>query len=170
MFKNKKILALGFVLIMIFLATSAYAYNLISFGYRSSNLNVHTLLQNDSRYKTSVSAWENAVRGVSITNNYRNTNEIKTVNNAGDSAYGRYTANSKNISGRATRFTIVINEAKVPNNKTFFSSVLSHELGHALMLGHNDDSTSIMSYKRDRYKLTKPNSDDVRGVKAAYGL
>lgn len=72
------------------------------------------------------------------------------------------------LNGRAGRFTIEINDDNIPSDDSFRQSVIVHEMGHALCLDHVSTGTSIMNTRRNRYKIVKPNADDVKGVNYAY--
>jgi predicted Zn-dependent protease len=54
------------------------------------------------------------------------------------------------------------------NQKNFVTSVLVHEFGHALNLGHRDNQDSIMDTNRKRNTMVKPSSSDVTNVIRAY--
>lgn len=87
--------------------------------------------------------------------------------------YGMYTPRDLEfiVFGRAGNFKIELNRTMlVDESTTFWKSVLTHELGHAVCLGDNPSSgnQSIMNYDRDRNYLTWPTSDDVAGVNDAY--
>lgn len=173
MIKSKKTVLILTLVVSLLLPTTAYAYNILSYGYVTAhrNVNVISIRSNStyrSAYDSSVNDWQNAIRGVKFTQSI-SSNYINRVTVA-DTWYGIYRAYNRDIYGRAHRFTIDINANRVPNNSNFIKSVIAHELGHSLGLDHNQDRTSIMSYNRDRYTIVKPNSDDVRGVKFFYGL
>ena len=90
-----------------------------------------------------------------------------------DTWYGMYTPRDLEFIffGRAGNFKIELNRNMlVSESKTFWKSVLTHELGHAVCLGDNPSSgnQSIMNYDRDRNYLTWPTSDDVDCVNDAY--
>ncbi|MFG1872897.1 zinc metalloprotease [Micromonospora arborensis] len=88
-----------------------------------------------------------------------------TVTSYSDTWYGYYQAcgttcmyvrvNSRTINRDASNFS------------NFVTSVVVHELGHALNLAHND-LTSIMNHGRNRNSMTTPQSHDVADVNAYY--
>ena len=49
-------------------------------------------------------------------------------------------------------------------------SVASHELGHVVAIRHSYESPAVMNVSRNRSGTYGPQSDDVCGVKARYGL
>ncbi|MEV7331897.1 matrixin family metalloprotease [Micromonospora sp. NPDC093244] len=89
-----------------------------------------------------------------------------TVTSYSDTWYGYYQAcgsscmyvrvNSRTINRDASNFS------------NFVTSVVVHELGHALNLAHNDLSASIMNHSRNRNSMTAPQSHDVADVNAYY--
>lgn len=90
-----------------------------------------------------------------------------------DTWYGLYTPKDLEFIffGRAGNFKIEMNRTQlVGKSETFWKSVLTHELGHAVCLGDNPSSgdLSIMNHDRNRNYLTWPTSDDVAGVNDAY--
>ncbi|WP_250443148.1 matrixin family metalloprotease [Actinotalea sp. C106] len=54
------------------------------------------------------------------------------------------------------------------NQKNYVTSVLVHEYGHALNLGHRDGQSSIMNRQRNRNTMVKPSSSDVTNVIRAF--
>jgi hypothetical protein len=56
------------------------------------------------------------------------------------------------------------------NDTIDFYTVVLHELGHALGLGHSEDDTSVMAMYPDRgYALRDLTPDDIAGIQAIYG-
>ena len=89
--------------------------------------------------------------------------------------YGLYTPKSQNTSYYSGRyFTIQINSRTInqaaSNLSSFIRSVTVHELGHALSLADNPNttSTSIMKYSRNRNSLVSPTPYDRNNVSARY--
>ncbi|RZT77941.1 matrixin [Micromonospora violae] len=89
-----------------------------------------------------------------------------TVTNYSDTWYGYYQAcgsscmyvrvNSRTINRDASNFS------------NFVTSVVVHELGHALNLAHNSLSASIMNHSRNRNSMTTPQAHDIADVNAYY--
>ncbi|HYN93483.1 MAG TPA: hypothetical protein VES42_06510 [Pilimelia sp.] len=91
-----------------------------------------------------------------------------TARSYSDSWYGRY---ERWINTSGYYFKIKLNSRRITASATNFSnfvtSVLVHELGHGLRLGHNS-GTSIMNDRRNRNSLTKPQQHDIDDVNAYY--
>ena len=115
-----------------------------------------------------MAAWNGATSRIRWGNVNASQNVIRAIDNNTYTWFGIYNAYDLKPNGRAGRFIIRINDERIRANNNFRQSVIVHEMGHALCLDHTTSSTSIMSYNRDRYRIIKPNADDVRGVNYAY--
>jgi predicted Zn-dependent protease len=114
-----------------------------------------------------ISNWNGTATPVWITKNSAADNWITAAQYA-ETYYGRYTThwnlgryfdiklNSRTIAGAAT------------NISNFITSVFVHELGHALSLAHNSE-TSIMNDGRNRNSMTTPQAHDISDVNSTYG-
>lgn len=87
--------------------------------------------------------------------------------------YGLYTYSGLRSLGRS--FTIKVNarslsEAAGSNLSKWIASTSTHELGHALSLKDNPDTTkaSLMKHSRNRTTVIKPQSYDISEVKRIY--
>ena len=91
----------------------------------------------------------------------------------GQSWYGQYTPRKVNF---VTTFTVQINWPKIgedapqPAFWTWVRSTSTHELGHALRLNDNPNTSdvSLMKHGRNRSITVSPQYYDVENVKACY--
>ncbi len=170
--KRNIVIAMMMLLILITIPTVSKAYVNYRHGYYHSIVNVNALILQSTKYTTpyrnSMAAWNGATSRIRWGNVNASQNVIRAIDNNTYTWFGIYNAYDLKPNGRAGRFIIRINDERIRANNNFRQSVIVHEMGHALCLDHTTSSTSIMSYNRDRYRIIKPNADDVRGVNYAY--
>ena len=166
------LVAITILFILIAIPTASKAYVHYRNGYYRSIVNVNALILQSTKYTTpyrnSMAAWNTATSRIRWGNANASQNVIRAIDNNTYTWYGIYNPYDLKSNGRAGRFIIRINDQRIPANNNFRQSIIVHEMGHALCLGHTTSSTSIMSYNRNRYSIIKPNADDVKGVNYAY--
>lgn len=167
-------------LLVISLVTDVYAYALLGGKHKTTNLKVRTnssFLDADyvigGALSTAMGDWNNA--GTPISMSYTTGADAQIVFNGG--YYGDI-----GWSGRATNYRDWIVGGNYQNsvidaNYTYLKAsnynftknkgVLSHELGHALGLGHVSGSNKLM-YDNDGRTVYKPTSDEINGVNYLY--
>ncbi len=124
-------------------------------------------------FNTARANWNNAPGGIGVSIGQTTTaNASMTAASYSASWYGIYTP----YNTRATRsFTIQINSRTLandsPNLTAWIESTSTHELGHALSLADNPNTTaiSLMKHDRDRANNRRPQSYDRREVVRIYG-
>lgn len=170
---QKFILTLAIFTILALQGSAIHAYILITRGQVNPNLRVNSLglaPAYATAYSNSRDAWFNTYTRANII--IDNTVSDKKINSAylADSYYGVYRPTGEGSNGRATGFTITLNDRTVLANNSFRQSVIVHEFGHAFSLGDNPSTgnNSMMNYGRDRYTVVIPTQDDINGVNAAY--
>ncbi|WP_166427610.1 matrixin family metalloprotease [Nonomuraea mesophila] len=86
------------------------------------------------------------------------------------SSYGHYY--SYHVNGGTTGCYITLNARTIATKASRFQnyvhSVFTHELGHALSLGHNTRNDSIMCRRRNRNTMTRRQSHDNSDVTSYY--
>lgn len=175
-------LALG-----IFSANVAYAYTInVSGGYNGIpySFRVHNSFTTSegSAMSSAAKAWESAGKGVlaqkstytnamtsyPVKDGYNNITRISTTKDylaecSWWTSSNKITEADINFS---TSYTIVTN----PNSSQYdMQTIMTHEIGHALGLGHSDDTSAVMKPTfGGGEKLRTINSDDIDGIKEIY--
>lgn len=156
------------LLLAIGIASTALAEPYSGIGQASPKIAVYPYSYN-STWQTpmnqSLTNWNNTYSPVSLTKSTLSGSSITAASYA-DTWYGYYQAcgdtclyirlNSRTIAADATNFG------------NFVQSVLVHEYGHALYLGHRDGEDSIMNRNRNRNTMTKPTASDAANVRSYY--
>lgn len=141
-------------------------------GYYHSVVNVNAKILNNSKYITpyrnAMASWNSATSRIRWGNANASSNLIYVSGWANVNWFGEYKGFGSSSNGRATRFTIKINDNNIPGDNRFRQSVIAHEMGHALCLNHTTHHPSIMNSNRNRRMIITPFSDDIRGVNYAY--
>lgn len=154
------------------MSISVFAYSLISYGYVSKSIPIESRTSYSSEFNAARWAWNNSVSGVSIYTVAGSGHSWITDDMTTETWNGQYEAVSRQYGfwGRATKFHITINRSICVNHgSNFKQSVICHELGHALSLDDQPNSSDcIMGYARDRDSMITPQQDDINGVNAAY--
>lgn len=110
----------------------------------------------------SIQRW-NADSDANITKSNGSSSTV-TAASYSDTWYGHYQSYVFSFSIRLNARTI---SRDAGNFQNFVQSVFTHELGHALSLGHNS-VTSIMNDSRNRNTLYTPQSHDISDVNSYY--
>lgn len=170
--KNKLILCIIVLFLAIGIPTLSKAYNHYRHGYYHSVVHVNAPIASNTKYKTpyrnAMSAWNGATNRIRWGNANASPNVVR-VSGWNENWFGKYTALALKPNGRASKFKIEINDNRLnTKGNNFRQSVIVHEMGHALCLGHTNGSTSIMNSNRNRDLIIKPNKDDINGVNYAY--
>lgn len=125
----------------------------------------------DGLYKTgwnnAIASWENATASNVKLNFFYHSSSVHFLTRwteKDSTYYGKMITTSKN--GIVTKYQGYLNDYAVKNSNVAKSTAV-HELGHALGLDHNK-GTSIMNSARNRNTMTKPQTDDINGVKSIY--
>ncbi|MEU6717406.1 matrixin family metalloprotease [Nonomuraea sp. NPDC046802] len=141
-------------------------------GLKWSNFSYHHVTDYNDQWKSPMTKapqrWSNHAR-VAL----RNTSDANCNIKAGrysSSFYGRYY--DYHVNGGSTGCYIILNArtiaAEADRFQNYVHSVFTHELGHALSLGHNDRNDSIMCYCRDRNTMTRRQPHDNSDVTSYY--
>lgn len=168
------VMLLFFVLLFSIFQSTASAYNLIGWRFTSTSFISYKwgASLKDGVIKT---GWTNAASSwrTSTSDNVRFYYDSNSVNyltrfTDADSTYYGKMVTTTNSNKMVTKFEGFENDNAVKVSSVAKSTAV-HELGHSLGLDHAS-GTSIMNSSRNRTKITTPQADDLKGIKAIYGF
>lgn len=161
-------------LIMLSSAAAYAAY--LTFGWPNKNIPVKSYSFNETwqvPMDKSLENWNDANAKVTFSKNSSSENSIS----AAQYEWEDYARNYLTVSGSTlTKFRVEMNARTISRDRedgkfgNFVQSVFVHELGHAIWLDDNPNTTSssIMKYSRNRNTMTNPQTYDINNVKAKY--
>jgi YD repeat-containing protein len=181
MFKHKILLSVMLTtFILIFNCTSAYAYNLCGYEWRSSSIKYYYDNYPSYRFKSTIgqaaSAWNSESINASLSFQYPDgvyCAEVTSPNATWDGICYIYWDDE----GYVTSATLALNSAisQTWDDSGALKSVAVHEFGHILSLDENgtlecimNDCTWGVNSRYGTYGLTTPQSIDVAGVNMIY--
>ncbi|WP_099203628.1 matrixin family metalloprotease [Miniphocaeibacter massiliensis] len=169
----KKKCFLSIILLSIFVISyTVKAYYIQNSGSYTSRIRVNAKIASNSKYETpyrnAQASWNSAYSKINWGNDNSSVSNV-VVSNYPDSWFGRYSPGPIITSNkRVSIFNIYINDRTIPASYAFRQSVIAHEMGHALNLGHTNNAYTLMSHSRNRYIVYKPTSDEINGVEKVY--
>ena len=150
------------------LSSSAWVY--YQYGYPSRFIGINVTTFNDYWANTMITATDNWYYSTNgSVNPHLDPYSTNTTSIDFTIPTNRKYATYQSSGNPATRFWIVFYTHLIildaTNHQTFLTSVIAHEVGHALFLKDLEfNSTSLMGYLRDRNILYTQQQDDINGV------